>query len=413
MRIAFFVNWFPVLSETFVMTAALGLIEAGCTVDIYAVEGEGPAEPAQHARYASLQAHARSISRPARQAWLCAPTAAARAVKALGWRALSVTNVAAHRSRALSLRPLFEAAAFQHRGRYDVLHAQFCTLAPLLLRHRAAGALQGAVVAHVRGYDIAPDVVQRWPALHAEALGRADWVVANCEYFRGQALQLGARRERSSVSFSGVDPQAFPFRARTGPAETPLRLLGVGRLIDKKGFCYAVRALALLQAEGVEARLRLIGEGEERAALAAEAAALGVADRLELVGALPHEAVAESLDWADLFLAPCVTGANGAQDAPVNVLKEAMLAGAPVIASRHGGIPELVAHAHTGLLTPERDAPALAAAVRQYLHSPALWAHASAAGRRLVEERFSVQASTRSLLCAYQAAIEARKERTP
>lgn len=411
LKVAFFVNVFPVLSEAFIMTNGAALLDAGCEVDIYALEGPAPVTAERHGMLQThaLEARAHVAAPPATSAWAQAPQALARAVSGLGLRAFSVAALHAHRQRGLSLRPLYEAAAFQRRGHYDILHAQFCTLAPMVLRHRRAGALRGAMITHVRGYDIAAGLAARWPKLHPEAFGGADWAIANCEYFRQRAIALGADPARTSVVPSGVRPEAFPYLARLGPSSGGARLLGVGRLVEKKGFVYALHALRSVLNGGASARLRLIGEGPERAALEREINALGLQDHVALLGARSQETIAAELAEADIFLAPCVTASDGAEDAPINVLKEAMLAGLPVVSTLHGGIPELVEHGHNGLLVPERDSDALAQAVRALLDAPQTWAAMGAAGRAAVEERYSVHASTEALFKAYEEALRAAK----
>lgn len=413
LRVAFFVNWFPVASEAFIINAAAALIEAGCVVDIYALSGAAPPMQERHALLDAFRLEERFVNATAPEEGRLAqaPAALARAVGQRGLAGLSGFNIAAHRRRAMTLAPLYESAAFRDGGRYDVLHVQFSTLAWIVLRHRRAGALSGAVVVHFRGYDISQRVLQAGPGLHAEAFAGAEWFVANCAFFRDRIVSLGCDPARASIVPSGVRPERFEFRPRKGPAGPGVRLLGVGRLVEKKGFSDAVAAVGLLRAQGVDARLRLIGEGRLRSALEAQIAALGLQDVVTLLGERAQETIAAELDACDIFLAPCVTAADGDQDAPVNVLKEAMLAGAPVISTRHGGIPELVAHGETGLLTPERDPTAIAAAVMEYLAAPDRWMPMTTAARAFVEKNYSTEASMSALFEAYTKAISVHSVR--
>ncbi len=408
LRVAFFVNQFPILSEAFILNSAAALLDDGAEVDIYALEGRAAPSAETHPVIAShgLERRVSAVERPTQPGARVAraPHALGRAAGALGWRALSAFHLEAHGARAIGLHPLYEAAAFRHGGRYDILHCQFSTLTPRVLRHRRAGALSGRVVAHFRGYDITDSVRRHGPQLHAETMSGADWFIANCRYFAGKAEALGADPARLSVVYTGVEPSRFAFRLRAGPARRRVRLLGVGRLVEKKGFVYAVRALAQLVASGIDAELRLIGDGPEGIALAREIAAHGLEGRVALLGARGEATIAAELEGADIFIAPCVTGADGAEDAPINTIKEAMCAGLPVIATRHGGVPELVTHDVTGLLAPERDADALAKAVRALLAAPQDWPRLTRAARTLVEQRFSMAAAHQALREAYESA---------
>lgn len=405
MRVAFFVNWFPVLSEPFVVNALLGLVQDGAEVDVYALEGpagERRAFPAldEQERWRAMAAPA-SLSGRLRSA----PADLARVIGAYGFGALGLLDVFGYRKRALNLRALSEAALFEHGGRYDVIHCHFGTLADAVLKHRKAGFLKGPVVVHFRGYDISQVVDAYGPKVYRRAFAEADWFLANCGFFRDRAVAIGCPPDRIDVVPSGVDVERFAFAPPQVPADAGLRLLSVGRLVEKKGFAYALEAAARLRAAGVDLTYRIVGDGPLRSALQARASELGVGDVVTFVGGQPHAKVLEELRWAHLFLAPSITADDGAQDAPVNTLKEAMAAGVPVVSTWHGGIPELVIDRKTGRLAPERDAAALADALLDLARDPTACADLARAGRELVVAEHARQVSDRKLRRAYASAI--------
>jgi colanic acid/amylovoran biosynthesis glycosyltransferase len=143
--------------------------------------------------------------------------------------------------------------------------------------------------------------------------------------------------------------------------------------------------------------LDVVGDGEERAEVEARVRRRGIADRVRLHGTLPPDRVAELLDAADLFVLNSRTPEAGdAEGLPVSVL-EAMEASLPVVATRHGGIPEAVADGETGILVPERDTAALARALGALAGDAALRARMGGAGRRQVEGRYDLAECTRRL----------------
>lgn len=403
LRVAFVVNRFPVISEPFIMNAAVGLITAGHSVDILALQGPGEAG-ARHAAIATHRLaertfcprHPRSLARRLAGA----PRAMRAALARHGIAGLSTLSPAAFGRHALSLRALDEAASFPD-PRYDLLHCHFGTLARPVLRHRRAGLLAGRVVVHFRGYDITEVVAREGPGVYAPVFREADGFVANCRHFADRAVALGCDPARIDVVPSGVVLDGFAFRPRTPPLDGPLRIATVGRLVEKKGMAYVLEAIALLRARGMKLALRIVGDGPLRPALAAQAASLGIAEAVSFLGAQPHQVVASELAAAHLFVAPSVRGADGSEDAAINTLKEAMATGLPVVSTWHGGIPELVEHEVSGLLVAERDAAAIAAAIADLAAAPARWPAMGRAGRDRVEDAYAMDVANRKLLDVY------------
>jgi glycosyltransferase involved in cell wall biosynthesis len=165
-------------------------------------------------------------------------------------------------------------------------------------------------------------------------------------------------------------------------------LLSVGRLVPKKGFDGLLRALALLPAD-LDWRLRHVGGGPLKDALAAEADRLGIGARIEWLGARPQEQVLEEYRGADLFVLNCRIAEDGDRDGLPNVLMEAQSQRLPVISTAMPAIAELVIDGETGLLTPPDDPGRLAEAIARLLRDPALRAQLAEAGFLRVRALFS------------------------
>ncbi len=173
-------------------------------------------------------------------------------------------------------------------------------------------------------------------------------------------------RERIRDVRNGVDLERFcpgdqaAARAALGLPSTGRLLLGVGRLVPGKGFDVAAAALAALPAD---VELVLVGDGPERATITAAGGA-----RVRFLGALPPEQVAMAYRAADLFVLP------SEREGWPNVVTEALASGLRVIATRVGGIPQILGDPvprELGALVPPRDGAALAAALHQALGAPA------------------------------------------
>jgi glycosyltransferase involved in cell wall biosynthesis len=160
-------------------------------------------------------------------------------------------------------------------------------------------------------------------------------------------------------------------------------VLAVGSLITRKGYDVLIRAVRRARDRGRELDVAVVGTGPEADHLAALARELGVADRVRLLGEVPHVELGTFYQRAGCF-AHCAR-----EEAFGLVLLEAMSCGKPVVATRVNGIPEIVRHGETGLLVPPDDPDALAEALLTLDADPALRARLGEAGRRLAETDFT------------------------
>ena len=184
----------------------------------------------------------------------------------------------------------------------------------------------------------------------------------------------GVDPDRVHVVPSGVDPALFgaphadPFPGLPRP-----RIAFVGRLAPQKSVPTLVAATSLLARR--DAHVVLVGDGPDRPAVEREIAARGLGDRVRVIGFVPHARVPAVLQHADLLVLPSVYEELG------SVLLEAMQAGLPVVATRTGGIPDVVTDGVTGLLVPPSDPAALGRAIDRVLGSPELARRLADAGR--------------------------------
>ncbi len=205
-----------------------------------------------------------------------------------------------------------------------------------------------------------------------------------------RAERLGVPRADITVIPMPVDAAVAteleePFTLRAG-RDT---LLFVGRLVERKGAAYVIRAVAELSEAGRDVRLVVVGDGPERSALTALAQSLAVGDRVEFTGALSPAEVRDRYREGGVFVMPAVTDWKGEQEGFGMVLVEAMAFGLPVVATRSGGIPDIVRDDDNGILVPERDVGALTRGIARVLDDPALAARLATSARDDVRHRFA------------------------
>ena len=194
----------------------------------------------------------------------------------------------------------------------------------------------------------------------------------------------------------GVDTDEFVPTPAAGRAEPVL--LGVGRLVPKKGFDLLIEAAARLRARGCPVRVRIAGGGPESERLAALVRERGLTGCVELLGDQSNAAVRNLLMEADVFALPCRVSQDGDRDGIPVVLMEAMAAGLCVVSGDLPALRELVAHERTGLLVAPGDLDMLVVNIEQLLKDPARRAELCAAGRRRVEEEFSTRVNNQRIM---------------
>jgi glycosyltransferase involved in cell wall biosynthesis len=207
----------------------------------------------------------------------------------------------------------------------------------------------------------------------------------------------------ADVGRLGVAAQLIPhgvdltrFRACATPVDgKTLRLLAVGRLVEKKGFGILLAALAMLD---IDCHLRLVGDGPELDKLRTSIAVLGLQHRVTLCGPMTHAQLPSEYAAADLVVMPSVVDQDGDRDGLPNVVLEAMASARPVVASDIAAISSAVQHGQTGLLVPPGDPRALADGLRMLAERPALREELGRGGRRRVESEFELGHCTERLV---------------
>lgn len=285
------------------------------------------------------------------------------------------------------------ARAPLERGRFDIVHIHKPFDFPLAAWLRAR--TNARVVYSAHGRDFFPG--------DRRFARSVDLFTACSEYNAAEVFARYGRRAR--VIYNGVDtarfapqPPEVARRARPVAPDVPVALWA-GRLVRWKGTIDAVRAMALAR---TPFHLLIAGSGPEESRLRDAARALGVADRLHFLGALPHEELPASIAASDVVL-----GTSFANETFGMLLAEASACARPVIATDFGGFPEVVRDGETGVLVPPRDPARLAAALDALFDDPARAARMGEAGRAFVADRFAWPVVTERVIAAYEEALGA------
>jgi len=288
----------------------------------------------------------------------------------------------------------------QHTGPLDVLHVHYAV--PHAISAYLAKAMLGdgafATVTTLHGTDIT--IVGSDPAYATVTrfgIDQSDGVTAVSNSLRRETLEMFDLRRPIEVIPNFVDGAVF--RPRPRVAGAPPRLAHASNFRSVKRPLDVVRILAAVRRK-IPARLSLIGDGPERAAVIELAGELGVSDAIDYRGPIqvPNDAFAE----ADVFLLPSESESFG-----LSAL-ESLACEVPVVASRVGGLPEVVDDGETGFLLPMGDVDGMAAAALKLLEDPARARRFGATARARALERFSQAKVVERYVAFYEATLAAR-----
>jgi glycosyltransferase involved in cell wall biosynthesis len=381
---AYVLKMYPRFSETFIVSEILAREAAGDRIEIFSLR---PCNDARfHPELARVQAPVSYIDRPLKTFNLWESFRMADAAGLSGAVARNLAELTAARVDD-AVQAINLALALQNRN-IRHMHVHFASTPATVARLAAAiTGIPYSFTAHavdifhesVRNDDLRVKLEQ---AHHAITISRF-----NLLYLR---RLFPVSTSRLHLVHNGLDLARFPYRDPR-PIGAKVRVAAVGRLVEKKGFQHLLPAAAELVRQGLSLELCIAGTGLLAEELEAGIARLRLSDHVRLIGPQTQDQIHELLASADIFIAPCIVGADGNADGLPTVLLEAMATGVPCISTAVTGIPEVVRNGSTGILTRPGDPHALARAIHK-MSSPGTDRAAMARkARALIEEEFDVR----------------------
>jgi colanic acid/amylovoran biosynthesis glycosyltransferase len=420
-RIGYVLSTFPSLTETFIAREIEALKRRGFEIVVFAVRrptfmpsGQTPsgadtlgscvyARPDRLLRHLVLNLYA-SIRHPIRYF-------SAFRVFMRGWADLEPGVLA---------RLLYHFACGvgfsweMRRLRIDHLHCHFASGCSVALAANLFSGITYSFTAHASSDLFVKPVLLPLKVRHALR------VVPVCEYSKRylDAVTGFAYSSKLHRVYNGVDvneasrlaPTTEDNLAEEQGSPAAIRLLSVGSLVGVKGHSTLIEVCRRLREEGHTVQCKIVGGGPEHEVLARLIVKAGLTSIVELSGPLPLGEVYRAMRLADIFVLLSEIGVNGYRDGFPTVILEAMAMGLPVVSTWVSGIPEMVEHQVTGILVPERDPSAAAAAVRRLLQDPALRMEMGSAGRQRVSRLFALDQSADELAGLLAETLSARGE---
>ncbi|MCP5053501.1 MAG: colanic acid biosynthesis glycosyltransferase WcaL [bacterium] len=231
------------------------------------------------------------------------------------------------------------------------------------------------------------------------------------EHMKEKLHGLGCPKKKIHIQRIAIPVDTIPLKERKPNGEKGVKLLFCGRFTEKKGLIYALKAIKKVRDQNREVSFCAIGDGELKEEIEAYVQQHNLTHCVELPGFLSYRDYLKKVETADIFIHPSVTADDGDSEggAPTTIL-EAQAMGLPIISTHHADIPNIVVPDRSALLSPERDADALARNILFLLDNKHLWSQMGKTGRAFVEEFHDIKKETVKLETKYQQLISQNKK---
>lgn len=232
----------------------------------------------------------------------------------------------------------------------------------------------------------------------------AQLILARSQSLLDGLKALGCPQEKLRLNYTPIPLDAFPATVRQAPEDGAWRLVQACRLIPKKGLFTTLEALRQVIPHFPKLKFVLCGTGPVKDEFLKRRDELGLTQNVDVLGWMNQSKLLAEYQRAHLFLHPSELTDTSDQEGIPNSMLEAMSTGLPIVATRHGGIPEAVTHGVDSLLVAEKSPDELAAALLSLLRDPAQLTRLSEAAAQTVRSRFGLEASLARLEDCYDEA---------
>jgi len=404
MKIAFLVPSFPALSETFILNQIIGLLDRGYEVDIFAKFNPGEKKTHPDIEKYNIMKRVYYIKVPGRT----------KRLKDVLYFILTnfyknpmpilkSVNILKYGRKALNLSLLYTVIPFLKKE-YDIIHCHFGPIGLFGAFLKEIG-IKSRLVTTFHGFDVNSFPSQEGSEVYNDLFSRGDIFTANTYFTKQRLMWLGCDQSKIEILPVGLRISKFKFFPRGISKEGSIKILTVGRLVEKKGHKYAINAIANIISKYKNIKYIIAGDGPLRRDLEFQVESLGVSNYVEFLGAVDEDEVLKLYQQAHIFILPSVTASDGDMEGQALVLQEAQASGLPVISTFHNGIPEGVLDGKSGFLVPEKDVDALADRLEYLIEHPEIWPKMGREGRKFVEDKYDIQKLNGRLVEIYKRLI--------
>jgi colanic acid/amylovoran biosynthesis glycosyltransferase len=351
---------FPIDSETFIINQAIGLNLSGCEVDIFALVKRNNTVHHDKITKFNLMNRFRFLYSSKKNNLAIVMICVIGLIKSVlyprRWR--KILNIIFDRNLIAKQKiNILNYIAWNdgYIGRYDNVLVHFGSFGLFVIKMRGLGYLDGPVSVIFHAHEISQKkLIAKYYSEYQALFKQADSLLPISHFWRQRLISWGAPLDKTLVHRMGVSLDDFSFHSRPFDQQGALRVIQVGRLVEKKAILDTIQAVVDAKPQ-IDLELTVIGDGP----LMQEALLLIKQHRAEhyikMLGSQSQTEVQKQLEQADIFMLPSVTATNGDMEGVPVALMEAMAMGLIVVSTQHSGIPELIDDGVSGFLANERS----------------------------------------------------------
>jgi colanic acid/amylovoran biosynthesis glycosyltransferase len=403
-RVAILVRMFPNIVQTYVLNHILSLKDAGTETFILAEDDPKQDEihpgVSQNNLISETLYISTEVDKIVKQLFMT-PVTSPRYLSAL--MRIIFSGIWKRHGLKYGIKAMIRAKVLS-RGNFDIVHSHSLFSSYDYLFLKDTFSIPIATTFH----GLVPKNVQMLETKKIEAVleaGEAFFV--NTEFALKQLSDFGCNRNKIHIIPQGTNISDFPFKSRKITSDEPINILSVGRLSIEKGFHIAIRAIKKIITEYPNIKYRIIGGGIEEHNLIELIDELDLRDTVEIVGSVSTDKLLTYYTGAHVFILPSIDFRDGTHTETQGVvLQEAQSSGIPIIASRTGGIPEVIKEGETGLLFEEEDETQLSQHLKMLLDDDAFYQKLCTQARKDVEENYSNEIIYSRMIEIYKQVIQ-------
>jgi len=413
LKIAIVVGKFPKLSETFILNQITGLIDLGHKVHIYARSKSADRIIQKEVRdyklveltnyffdFSKLLKNFMKIIRFIVIKFFKNPIVFLKSLKYCLYEKYSHPL----EKIFLPLEKLFLASNFFEND-YDVIHFHFGKVGKFSAYLKKIG-IKSKMITTFYGSDITKRIKRHGIDYYDGLFKSGDLFLPICNYFKSLLINLGCNNKKIIVHPLGIDVNKVKISNKKKNIEkNQINIFSVGRLTEKKGFEYSIKAFSKIKAKQENIIYKIVGDGELLPELKNLVKELRIKDSIQFLGAQEHRKVIKLFGESDIFVLTSVTARNGDKEGTPTVLLEAMSMCLPVISTIHSGIPEIVMDGKTGFLVPERNIDRLKEKLEYLINNSEKRQEMGRNGRKFVEDNFDIKKLNVKLISIYKSIL--------
>ena len=395
MKILLFVNRFPVVSETFVISQVEGLLEEGAEVEVATLTDCSATCINQLSRFVPIHSifKQHEVSR-ARTYLALGQGLSGLLIRPRKWRLFVHLFSLLTSGNVSAAADLLIYSRFRSLVEYDLILCHFGPQGVLANYLRSCGLMGGKIGTIFHGYELSNKrVLSRFRRAYRHLFRDTEWILPISHFWERALLEMGAPKDKLKVFRMGI---AIPENTlKNNTLNRPLRVLTVGRLVEKKGLEFSIRGVI---ESTIPIEYRVVGSGPLEPFLKKQALAAGDGQEILFLGPLANSDVLDLMAWSDVFVLTSVTAVDGDMEGIPVVLMEAMVRNNVVISTYHSGIAELIESGVNGFLVNERDSAGITNILNSLVRGDLELNHMRAAAKHAIGDRFDYRKINRELL---------------